>query len=94
MTYHGLIISGGNNRLVLWDVASGQPLEKVLWGWRGTRTSLAMAPDRGVVAASDGDGIVLWDVALASWQRRACGSANRELTQALSSHLRPLNDAA
>lgn len=75
-----VIVSGGNNRLVLWDTASGQPLSNVLWGWRGTRTSLAMAPDGTAVAASHGDGIVLWDVALGSWQHRACRMANRELT--------------
>jgi WD40 repeat protein len=76
-----LIVTGGNNRLVLWDVASGQPLERVLWGWQGVNTRVAMSPDGHVVAASHGEGVVLWDVGMASWQRRACQVANRDLTQ-------------
>jgi WD40 repeat protein len=77
-----LIVTGGDNRLVLWDVASGQPLERVLWGWRGSSTRLAMSPDGTVVAASHDNEVLLWDVGLASWQRRACAIVNRDLTQA------------
>jgi hypothetical protein len=75
-----LIVTGGNNRLVLWDAASGQPLERVLFGWRGSSTKLALSPDGRVVAASHGEGLVLWDVDLASWQQRACSVVRRNLT--------------
>lgn len=77
-----MVVSGGNGRIVLWDLTSRQPLEPVLYGWgRVATTRLAMAPDGSVVAASNGDGVVLWDVGLASWQRRACRVANRDLTE-------------
>jgi hypothetical protein len=66
---------------VLWVVACGQPFVRVLWMWLGVSTSVALSPDGNVVAASHGEGVLLWDVGLASWRRRACQIANRDLTQ-------------
>jgi WD40 repeat protein len=77
-----MLVTGGNGRIVLWDLASRQPLEPVLYGWGLIETTqLAMAPDGSFIAASNGNGLVLWDIGLASWQRRACRVANRDLTE-------------
>ncbi len=77
-----MVATGGNGRIILWDIASRQPLEPVLFGWGQVEiTRIALAPDGTVIAASNGNGIVLWDIDPASWQRRACGTANRDLTK-------------
>ena len=78
-----LVTSSADGTVALWDVATQKPL--------GTR--LTVDPDEFVAAAFDADGShvfavsqdgkgVRWDVRAASWSRRACLIAGRELTRA------------
>jgi len=65
----------------LWDVARrermGQPFR-----WQGGRAfSLAFSPNgKTLLATTEDRGLVSWDVDPASWRRRACEIANRNLT--------------
>ena len=47
----------------------------------GNLTSLAFSPDGKTVVSGGADSIWIWDVDVASWQARACGIANRNLTK-------------
>jgi WD40 repeat protein len=69
--------------VILYDVASHQPIGEPLdAGYPGGVSVSPLTPDGRTLAASYGDGhIVLWDVDPASWQRRACALAGRNLTR-------------
>ena len=74
--------------IILWDVATRQPLGSVLRNNRGFTYysnedvwSLAFSNDGKILASgSEGGHIVLWDVNVESWKARACRKANRPLT--------------
>jgi hypothetical protein len=78
-----MLASGsGDNTIVLWDVASRQPLGQPLSGHTNSVESVAFSPDGKTLASGSGDNtIVLWDVSFQSWQARACYIVNRNLTR-------------
>ncbi|MSP13656.1 MAG: hypothetical protein EXR62_11960 [Chloroflexi bacterium] len=70
--------------IILWDVATAtrEPFILLLTGHKNYVLSLAFSPDSNTLASGSGDNtVILWDVSLESWQSRACGIANRNLTQ-------------
>jgi WD40 repeat protein len=78
-----LLASGSVDHTIrLWDVASGQPLGPPLTGHTGFVTSVAFSPNGTLLASGSVDRTIrLWDFNVASWIRRACRIANRNLTQ-------------
>jgi WD40 repeat protein/energy-coupling factor transporter ATP-binding protein EcfA2 len=92
------LASGSDDGTIrLWDVDTGQPLGQPLASDIGQVSSLAYSPDGKILASasmediewpwdvvSEGQdgGVWLWDVDSSSWKERACGVANRNLTQA------------
>jgi hypothetical protein len=69
--------------VVLWDVAARRRLSDApLAVKEGYVRSVAFSPDGKALAAGAGpDGVVLGDVDLESWQRRAARIANRNFTR-------------
>lgn len=68
--------------VVLWDLRAGLPIGR-LRGADGELTvtsNLAFRSDARGLAFGAGERVVLWQVDLASWRRRACELANRNLT--------------
>jgi WD40 repeat protein len=69
--------------VVLWDINTGQQLGKPLIDHTDGGWSLAFSPDSKILASSSYDHtIILWDVDLESWCKRARARANRPLTKA------------
>jgi WD40 repeat protein len=67
----------------LWDVATGRQLGQPLVGHHDVAWALTFSPDGKKLASSSRDGtIIVWDLGLESWIRRACDIANRNLTEA------------
>jgi WD40 repeat protein len=79
-----MLASGGADGLiVLWDVAAQQRLDEPLRGHTEAVTSLAFNQDATMLASASWDQTAaLWNTSLASWRRRGCALANRNLGQA------------
>lgn len=72
----------------LWDVGTWQPLGQPLRGlpFAGANNYVAAlafrADGKALASVSMGNELVLWDLSPESWSQMACGSAQRNLTQA------------
>ena len=77
-----LLAHGGDNgRLVIRDVDSFQQIVAIR-EHRGTVSDLAISPDGRSLASTDDRSIIVWhDFDVASWKKRACRSAGRNLTK-------------
>ncbi len=78
------LASGGMDRTVrLWDVPHHRQLGNSLTRYTGRINSIAYSQDGNWLAASgEGGVIVVWEAGFQAWKERACGIANRNLTQA------------
>jgi len=83
-----LALGGADGSLVFWDIAGRQPLGKPFAAHDGAVTSLAFTSDGRTLASGSargrdlqGGGLMMWDVNVSSWQSRACGIANRNLSE-------------
>jgi WD40 repeat protein len=91
-----LVTGGQNGEVALWDVATRRPIGQPLIGHTGAVQAIAFEPQGKSVVTVGADGQLLaWDVDPASWQRRACRIANRNLTTSeeesvIPSTLRPV----
>lgn len=71
-----------NRRLRLWDAPTGVLLAGPLAGHRYEIDSLAFSTDGSTLRSTDVEGTLLsWDADPASWRRRACRIARRELSR-------------
>ncbi|HLO28590.1 MAG TPA: TIR domain-containing protein, partial [Anaerolineales bacterium] len=58
-----LASGGGDNKIILWDVGTGQPIGQPLKKHRNWIRSLAFAPDGKILASGGNDGsVILWDL--------------------------------
>jgi WD40 repeat protein len=85
---YGVVVVGvgGGGGVVLWDVATRERLsDDPLPVKEGLVRSVAFSPDGKTIAAryggGGGTGVVLCDIELESWQRRAGQIANRNFTR-------------
>lgn len=84
-----LATAGGNvsgnpyGEIALWDARTGQLLQAPITDQIEEISDLAVDPSGpGLrLAATDQDGVVVWDLDIASWQRYACEIAARDLSQ-------------
>jgi WD40 repeat protein len=87
-SYDGKLLASGEfeppddtaARIVLWDIRSLRQIGSLPADTFGVSQLEFTAADR-LVSLGTEDGIKIWDVGLASWRRRACAIANRDLTQ-------------
>jgi len=78
---HMLASCGDDKKIILWDVATGQPIGSHFAEYTDQVWSIAYSPDGDTLASVSGDGtFALWDVRFESWKSRACRRANRNLT--------------
>lgn len=75
-------VSGLAGSVTLWDVATGQRLGDPLAAHVRTATSVAFSNDDRALFTTSVDGsMIRWDLNPASWSRRACTVASRNLTR-------------
>ncbi len=78
-----LASAGVEQKVILWDVATRQPLGPPLRAHTGAVVSSAFSPNgEWLVTSGYDNAVILWDISLTSWQKLACRIANRTLTQA------------
>jgi hypothetical protein len=78
-----LASASADQTIGLWDVEGRRRLDEPLRGHSGPVWSVVFSADGKTLASGSQDRkVILWDVNLRSWKRRACAIANRGLTHA------------
>ena len=79
----GKILAAGYNdtAMILWEVNSRQVLTPAIYLQTGPIFDVSFSRD-GAKLASASDSVQLWDTSPASWIKRACARAGRNLTLA------------
>ncbi|HEX5690438.1 MAG TPA: WD40 repeat domain-containing protein, partial [Roseiflexaceae bacterium] len=75
-----MLASTGYTGIVLWDVATRQPIGAPLT--IGSFTGLVFGLDGKTLVSGGYNGVMLWNVDVKSWRERACSIANRNFTEA------------
>jgi WD40 repeat protein len=76
-----MLASGSREAIILWDVATRQPLGTLITGRGNTLLSLAFSPDGKTLASGSVEGqVVLWAASPDEWLEKACAMANRNLS--------------
>src|SRR5206468_2834947 len=75
-------LSSEDQALILWDVASGQPIGQLVAGDQFWASTVAFSPDNQTIASSWGDTIVLWDLSPQGWIEQSCQRVGRNFTRA------------
>jgi len=71
----------GPGPVILWDVATGQPIGAPLIGHQGGVWTVDFSPNGQWLVSGGSDRMVLvWDMRLATWRQRACRVAHRNMT--------------
>src|SRR5690606_11447874 len=66
-----------DNRVMLWDVATGENLSQPLAGHRNWVSGLSFSPDSQQLATASWDqDILVWDISMEGWAALACQVAN------------------
>ena len=78
------LASGSKDKtIILWDIATRQPIGQPLSGHLDAVTSVAFSPDGKTLASGSKDKInILWDVDPATWIAQSCQRAGRNFTSA------------
>jgi WD40 repeat protein len=78
------LASGSDDHtIILWDVASHQPLGQPLQGHRDAVSSVVFSPDGKTLASGSWDRtIILWDLNPESWVKEICQRVGRNFTRA------------
>jgi WD40 repeat protein len=79
----GKILAGGSGdrTIILWDIATHQPIGQPLQEHSGSVYSIAFSPDGRMLASGSVDNsIILWDMDPRSWILKTCERAGRNFT--------------
>jgi WD40 repeat protein len=77
-----LATSGSEGTAALWEAGTGKQLGAPLPGPSQTWAMASFDPTGRLLATAFQDGtVLLWDVDPASWRKRACAIAGRDLTR-------------
>jgi len=78
---NGLMLASGgwDSNVLLWDVNELRPMGLPFSGHNAAISSLAFAPDAATLLSVDESVVMIWDVSVDSWKRRANLIAGRPL---------------
>ena len=89
------LLPGGQGEAALWSLREQKPIGEPLQPRIAEVAALAFASAGGPLVAILVDGrVVSWDVSTDSWHARACGIANRPLSEAERAHYPGLDEPA
>ncbi|MGC1377644.1 MAG: hypothetical protein WA821_15525 [Anaerolineales bacterium] len=79
-----MLASGSYDKtVILWDIATGQPIGQPLKGHTDSVNSVAFSPDGKTLASGSSDNtIILWDLDPQFWVEKTCQRVGRNFTRA------------
>ena len=76
-----LASAANDGTVVLWDLRTLLPIGPPLAAHESIPHDIRFAPGDTLLASSDDENVLFWDVRLSSWKRIACEQANRQLSR-------------